>query len=146
MMVLAGFHGHHAFAAWPIMVAVGVVLVVACAAIALLARRPQSAVQGVSDPGRFGSYATDPRSTGPSMPEEVHDQEGSRDTHSLDAKILAMLRQKGEPMPQSEIEANLGIQADSLGPWLAGMERRAMLRRTWNPARATYVVHVPAES
>jgi hypothetical protein len=55
-----------------------------------------------------------------------------------------MLRQKGEPMPQPEIAANLGMAPDALGSWLASMERREMLRRTWNPQQSTYLYGPPA--
>ena len=146
MMILAGMHMHHAVGGWPIMVAVGVfALVIACAAVVLLARRPQSATVGVGAAGRFGPYTPCPGG-GFSMPGDVHDQNSSGETAEFDARILDMLRQKGEPMPQGEVAANLAMDLDALGSWLAGMERREMLRRTWNTEQSTYMVHLPAEA
>jgi len=146
MMILSGTHMHHAVGGEPIMVAVGVfVLVIACAAVVLLARQPPSATKGAGAAGRFGPYAPYAGGSGSAMAGDIHDQEGPEDTGDLDAHILAMLRQKGEPMPQSEIAANLGMDLDALGSWLAGMERREMLRRTWDPAQSAYVVHLPAK-
>ena len=146
MMILAGMHMHHAVGGWPIMVAVGAfALVIACAAVVLLARRPQSAAEGAGAAGRFGSYAPYPGGSGTAIAGDIHDQEGPEDTSEFDGRILDMLRQKGEPMPQGEVAANLGMDPDALGSWLAGMERREMLRRTWNPKYSTYMVHLPAE-
>ncbi len=68
------------------------------------------------------------------MPEHAEDE--------YDAKILAMLGQKGEPMAQTEIAANLGMDPVALGTWLAGMERHERLGRTWNAEQSTYVVHL----
>ena len=117
MMILAGTHMHHAVGGWPIMVAVGAfLLVIACAAIALLARRSQSATEGTGAAGRFGTYAPFPGG-GSSISGGVHDQGGSGDTAEFDARILNMLRQKGEPMPQPEIAANLGMDLDAMGSW-----------------------------
>lgn len=128
------------------MAAVGVfALVIACAAVVLLARRPQSATEGASAAGRFGPYVPYHGSSGSAIAGDLHDQESSEDTGDLDSRILDMLRQKGEPMPQGEVVANLGMDPDALGSWLAGMERREMLRRTWNPEQSTYMVHLPAE-
>ena len=147
MMILAGIHMHHAVGRWPIMVAVGVfVLVIACAAIVLLARRPQSATEGAGAASRFGPYAPYAGGSGSAIAGDLHDQQSSEDTGELDARILDMLRQKGKPTPQGEVAANLGMAPDALGSWLAGMERREMLRRTWNPEQSTYMVHLPAEA
>jgi len=119
MMILAGMHMHHAAGGWPIWIGIGVfLLVIACVAVALLARRP-----GIAD---------------------APDTEVDADV--LDARILEMLRQKGEPMPQTEIAANLGMDPVSLGTWLAGMERRERLGRTWDAEQSTYVVHLRDEA
>ena len=136
MMILAGMHMHHAAGGWPIWIGIGMVLlVVACAAVALLARRP--VVQGAG--GRFGPYAS---YAGGGGSVTAHGGDTETDNDALDTRILEMLRQKGEPMPQTEIAANLGMDPVALGSWLAGMERRERLGRTWNAEQATYVVHL----
>ena len=140
MMILAGMHMHHAAGGWPIWIGVGVLLlVVACVAVALLARRP--AIEGAA--GRIGSYAN----YGGGSATGIADAPGTEvDGDVLDARILEMLRQKGEPMPQTEIAANLGMDPVALGSWLAGMERHERLGRTWNAEQATYVVHLRNEA
>jgi hypothetical protein len=114
-------------------------LVIACVAVALLARRPAVQAAGC----RFGPYASY-LGGGGSATEDSLDTE--TDDGALDARILEMLRQKGEPMPQAEIAANLGMDPVALGSWLAGMERRERLGRTWNAEQATYVVHLRNEA
>lgn len=139
MMLLAGMHMHHAAGGWPIWIGIGVLLlVVACVAVALLARRP--AIEGAG--GRIGSYAN----YGGSATGIADAPETEAEADVLDARILGMLRQKGEPMPQTEIAAILGMDPVALGSWLAGMERRERLGRTWNTEQATYVVHLRDEA
>ena len=140
MMILAGMHMHHAAGGWPIWIGIGMVLlVVACAAVALLARRP--VVQGAG--GRLGPYANCLGGGGSATADGLDTE---TDDDALDARILEMLRQKGEPMPQAEIAANLRMDSVSLGSWLAGMERRERLGRTWNAEQSTYVVHLRDEA
>jgi len=140
MMILAGMHMHHAAGGWPIGIGIGVLLlVVTCVAVAVLARRP--AVQAAG--GRIGSYANYGGGSVTGIA-DAPDTEAEADV--LDARILEMLRQKGEPMPQTEIAANLGMDPVALGSWLAGMERRERLGRTWNAEQATYVVHLRDEA
>jgi hypothetical protein len=140
MMILAGMHMHHAAGGWPIWIGVGVLLlVIACAAVVLLARRP--AVQAAG--GRFGPHASYLGGGGSATADNLDTE---TDDDALDARILEMLRQKGEPMPQAEIAANLGMDLDVLGSWLAGMERRERLGRTWDAEQSTYVVHLRDEA
>ena len=140
MMILAGMHMHHAAGGWPIWIGIGVLLLVmVCVAVALLARRP--AIEGAG--GRIGSYANYGVGSVTGIA-NIPDTEAEADV--LDARILEMLRQKGEPMPQTEIAANLGMDPVALGSWLAGMERRERLGRTWNAEQATYVVHLRDEA
>lgn len=132
---------HHAVGAWPIFVALGALaVVIAFAAIVLLTRRPDSATEGTVPASRGGTPGTCYSGSGSATAGSVHDPAIWEDCGALDDRILDMLRQKGEPMPQSEIAANLGINVEALGSWLAGMERREMLRRTWDSERGTYVV------
>jgi len=143
MMVLAGMHMRHAAGAWPIVVIVGMfVLVVACVAIAVLARRRSPVTEGSGAAGRFDSYTPHAGGSGFSADGYAYGPEGFGDTAELDAGILAMIRQKGEPMPQFEVAENMGVDLDALASRLADMERREMLRRTWDTDRATYVVQV----
>jgi len=136
MMILAGMHMHHAAGGWPIWIGVGALLLAAvCVAVALLARRP--AVEGAG--ARIGYHAN---CGGGSATEIADAPDAETDADVLDASIIEMLRQKGEPMPQTEIAANLGMDPVALGSWLAGMERRECLGRTWNTEQATYVVHL----
>jgi len=150
MMILAGTHMHHAAGAWPIMAVVGVLLLAGlCAAIVLLTRRTSGLPSPTGQAGGTYGVGHDVAPSdfgGPVAAPSPETSDHAEDDYDFDARILAMLQQKGEPMPQAEIAANLGMNVDSLASWLAGMERREMLRRTWDPARATYVVHVPAES
>jgi len=140
MIILAGMHMHHAAGGWPIWIGIGVLLlVVACVTVALLARRP--AIEGAG--GRIGSYAN----YGGGSAAGVADAPDTRaDADVLDARIIEMVRQKGEPMPQTEIAANLGMDPVALGSWLAGMERRERLGRTWDAEQSTYVVHLRDEA
>jgi len=71
-------------------------------------------------------------------------EEPPEDEYDFDARILTMLSQKGDPMLQSELAANLGMQEELLAWWLASMERREMIRRTWDRTRSTYVIHLVA--
>ena len=140
MMILAGMHMHHAAGGWPIWIGIGaLLLVVACVAVALLARRP--AIDGAG--GRIGSYANYGGGSATGIA-DAPDTEAEADV--LDARILEMLRQKGEPMGQTEIAANLDMDPVALGSWLAGMERRERLGRTWNAEQSTYVVHLRDEA
>jgi hypothetical protein len=136
MMILAGMHMHHAAGGWPIWIGIGVLLLVwACVAVVLLARRPDVAGAG----GRIGSYANY-GGGGDTGLAGAADREAEADV--LEARILEMLRQKGEPMAQAEIAANLGMDPVSLGSWMASMERHERLGRTWNTEQSTYVVHL----
>lgn len=147
MIALARAHMHHVVGGWPIIVAIGVFLVVIlCAVIVLLTRRPRSATPGSGAAVRFGPYESCPGGSGSAIAGGIHEPEIWEDSGTLDARILGMLRQKGEPMSQGEIAENLGVAPDALGSWLAGMERREMLGRTWNTEQSTYVVHLRDEA
>jgi hypothetical protein len=129
MMFLAENHIRHAFGTWPGIAILGVLLVVGlCVAIFLLTRRAT----------KFAS---------PTGPREAMNSEQSSIAEcggDFDARILAMLSQKGEPIPQAEIAENLRCTEEELAKWLASMERRELIRRSWEATRSTYVVHLAA--
>jgi hypothetical protein len=138
---------HRAVGGWPIFLAVGALAVgVAVAAVVLLTRRPESATEGAVSASPGGSPGICYSGSDAATADIGLDPAVREDSAALDDRILGMLRQKGEPMPQGEVADNLGMAPDELGSWLAGMERREMLRRTWDPQRSTYLVHRPAQA
>ncbi len=153
MMVLDGSHVHHAAGAWPVLAAGGLFLLAGlCAAILLLRRRTSGLASPTGQGGPCGVGHEAPLSgfdacVATRRPETADHAEDDYDSqYDFDAKILAMLSQKGEPMRQSEIAENLGMDLEELGSWLAGMEQRDMLRRAWDPAQSVYVVHLSVQT
>lgn len=150
MMVLDGSHMHHVAGAWPVLAAVGLFLLAGlCASILLLRRRtsglpsPRSQDDGTSG----GGHEAPPSDfSGPVAAPGCETSDYAEDDYDFDAKVLAMLKQKGEPMRQSEMAESLAMDLDELGSWLASMEQREMLRRTWDPAQSVYVVHLPVQA
>lgn len=148
MIIVAESHMHHAAGTWPVMAAVGLLLLAGlCTAILLLRRRtsglPSPTGQGGGTYG-VGHEAPPSDFSGPVATRSPETSDHAEDEYDFDAKILAMLGQKGEPMLQSEIAANLGMREDDLATWIAGMERREMIRRRWEPGRSSYVVQLIA--
>ena len=131
---------------WPV-AAIVLLLLLGCAVVVTLwlirkAQAPQSPTDQARPPAADAQKPL--ASTDPSPIADSSKEEPSEDEYDLDAKILAMLSQKGDPMLQSEIATNLGMQEDFLASWLASMERREMIRRTWDRTRSTYVIHLVA--
>jgi len=145
LIVLADAHLHHSVQAWPV---VGILLLAGlCALVFLLTRRrpiPQPFAPQLSASSGDGR---EPPSRVPPAPTSIGSsgETGfSADDYDFDAKILAMLNQKGAPMLQSEIAANLDMKETDLATWLASMEQREMVQRTWDRKRSTYVIQLPA--
>jgi hypothetical protein len=138
---------HHAFGGWLGIAILGVLLMAGlCAAILLLpsTRRPKTATHA----GAVSSFDQAPTASdraGLGTYQEAHEHEDPEDAYDFDTKILTMLGQKGEPMRQREIAANLGIPEAGLSPWLAGMERRELIRRRWEASQSTYIVQLAAD-
>ena len=146
MMILAESHMHHAAGTWPVVAAMGLLLLAGlCAAILLLRRRapglPAPTGQGGGTYG-VGHEAPSSYFGGPVAAPNPETPDHAEDDCDFDAKILAMLGQKGEPMLQSEIAANLGWAEKDLAKWLVSMERREMIRRRWERGRSSYVVEL----
>ena len=148
LWILADAHPHDAMQAWPAAwVLLLLLLAGLCAVIFLLARRTRVPQSSTPQPYPLSGDGQEPSSRVTAAPEPIGGSEGtefSEADYDFDAKILAMLSQKGAPMLQSEVAANLGMKEAEVATWLASMEQREMIQRTWDRKRSTYVIQLPS--
>ncbi len=58
----------------------------------------------------------------------------------MEAEILAMLRQTGRPLGQSEIGQSMGMDVDDIAEAMHFLEGGGLVRREWSSDRQTYLV------
>jgi len=69
------------------------------------------------------------------------DPEQAMETYcARENEIMAVLKQKGRPVEQSELCQCLGLAEDELARYLAEMEQRGFLRRTWDHEHQVFMV------
>jgi len=63
-----------------------------------------------------------------------------RDLGPMEAEILAMLRQTGRPVVQSEIGDTVPMDPDDIAQAVQDLESRGLVHREWSSERQAYIV------
>ena len=61
----------------------------------------------------------------------------------VEKDILAMVRQYGGPMPQSEVARNIALEEDTASRVLRRLEEQSALVREWDAERCEFMVTLP---
>jgi hypothetical protein len=76
----------------------------------------------------------------PSPTEQEPEIEDPATFYNYEERILAMLKEKGCPMPQVEIAQTMNLPEQNVAKSLAWLEQNKQVRRTWDANRSTYMV------
>jgi len=151
--ILAEAHeyGHAGIAPWIVWIGVlAIVLVTAVVVVTVLVLLlrgklpPEDEVPGTPSggepPAPPASGATAP-ATRPGSTDVAEDPEQALQRY-LDREdgIMAILKQRGRPVAQSELCQYLGVAADELARALSDLEQRGFLHRTWDRERQDFKV------
>jgi uncharacterized membrane protein len=63
-----------------------------------------------------------------------------RQLDPVQAEILAMIRQNGGPLAQSEIGETVPMDTDEIANALRKLEERGLVRREWNGEKQVYMI------
>ena len=123
------------------------VLIVAAIAVLTLLLRGKSRPEDASRTPSAAEPQTPPtpdattRNTHPSSTDSDEDPKQAMQKYfDREDEIMAVLKQKGRPVTQSELCQSLGLTADELARALSDLEQRAFLRRTWDRERQDFMV------
>ena len=146
-------HGHAGIAPWMVLLGIFILVSVVVGIVALVLflsgkLPPEDESLGTTSGGKpaappvSGATATD---TPPGRTDVADDPEQALQRYlDREDEIMALLKQKGRSVAQSELCQYLGLTADELAGALSDLEQRGFLCRTWDRERQDFMVSLAA--